>query len=225
MKIVRLAMAFAVTILTGVFSPFAARAQTTAPVEAHNVVLVHGAWADGSSWAGVIPYLQAAGLKVTAVQNPLTSLEDSVAATRRALALQDGPTVLVAHSWGGTVISEAGIDPKVTALVYVAPRAAPTPERTSSRSPESFPPGRYVPASRNMTVSPNCPRSPSSNISQMASSPGKQRCFMPCRSRPRLRCSADEPQRRPGARNLRGMRCRSSIRPSIPTWSDSWQSA
>jgi len=101
----------------------AASAQTTKPVEARNVVLVHGAWADGSSWAEVIARLQAAGLHVTAVQNPLTSLADSVAATRRALALQDGPTVLVAHSWGGTVISEAGTDPKVSALVYVAARA------------------------------------------------------------------------------------------------------
>lgn len=91
--------------------------------KARNVVLVHGAWADGSSWSDVIPHLQAAGLRVTAVQNPLTSLEDSVAATRRALALQDGPTVLVAHSWGGTVISEVGGDPKVSALVYVAARA------------------------------------------------------------------------------------------------------
>src|SRR5882724_11743987 len=84
-----------------------------------NVVLVHGAWADGSSWSKIIPLLQAAGLNVAAVQNPLTSLDDSVAATRRALALQDGPTVLVAHSWGGTVISEVGTDPKVSALVYV----------------------------------------------------------------------------------------------------------
>ena len=105
------------------FSGVAAHAETAAPVVARNVVLVHGAWADGSSWAKVIPYLQAAGLKVTAVQNPLTSLDDSVAATRRALALQDGPTVLVAHSWGGTVISETGTDPKVSALVYVAARA------------------------------------------------------------------------------------------------------
>jgi pimeloyl-ACP methyl ester carboxylesterase len=101
----------------------AAKAQTSAPAKATNVVLVHGAWADGSSWAEVIPRLQAAGLKVTAVQNPLSSLEDSVAATRRALALQDGPTVLAAHSWGGTVISEVGTDPKVSALVYVAARA------------------------------------------------------------------------------------------------------
>lgn len=94
-----------------------------APPKAANVVLVHGAWADGSSWAQVIPYLQAAGLKVTAVQNPLTSLADSVAATRRALALQDGPTVLVGHSWGGTVVSEVGGDAKISALVYIAARA------------------------------------------------------------------------------------------------------
>lgn len=101
----------------------AALAETSAPVKAKNVLLVHGAWADGSSWAEVIPRLQAAGLNVTAVQNPLSSLEDSVAETRRALALQDGPTVVVAHSWGGTVISEIGTDPKVSALVYVAARA------------------------------------------------------------------------------------------------------
>src|ERR1700681_2588218 len=115
--------AIAAAVLTATLGGFEAQAQPTATVEARNVVLVHGAWADGSSWAEVIPRLQAAGLKVTAVQNPLTSLADSVAATRRALALQDGPTVLVAHSWGGTVISEAGIDPKVSALVYVAARA------------------------------------------------------------------------------------------------------
>ena len=100
-----------------------AASQSAAPAQARNVVLVHGAWADGSSWSEVIPRLQAAGLRVTAVQNPLTSLADSVAATRRILALQNGPTVLVAHSWGGTVISETGTDPKVTALVYVAARA------------------------------------------------------------------------------------------------------
>ena len=88
-----------------------------------NVVLVHGAYADGSCWADVIGLLQQAGLRATAVQNPLTSLADDVAATQRILALQDGPTVLVGHSWAGTVISEAGVDPKVAALVYVAARA------------------------------------------------------------------------------------------------------
>lgn len=90
---------------------------------ARNVVLVHGAYADGSCWSEVIARLQQAGLRATAVQNPLTSLADDVEATRRALALQDGPTVLVGHSWAGTVISEAGVDPKVSALVYVAARA------------------------------------------------------------------------------------------------------
>ena len=115
--------AMAVGLLATTLGGVAAHAQPAAPIEARNVVLIHGAWADGSSWADVIPLLQAAGLNVTAVQNPLTSLADSVAATRRALALQDGPTVLVAHSWAGTVLSETGIDPKVTALVYVAARA------------------------------------------------------------------------------------------------------
>jgi pimeloyl-ACP methyl ester carboxylesterase len=93
-----------------------------APV-AKNVVLVHGLYADGSSWIDVIPFLQRAGLNVTAVQNPLTSLADDVAATRRALASQDGPTVLVGHSFAGTIISEAGNDPRVSALVYIAARA------------------------------------------------------------------------------------------------------
>lgn len=123
MKFARIAAALAVSMLTGTFGTFEAHAQTPAPVVAKNVVLVHGAWADGSSWSEVIARLQAAGLNVTAVQNPLTSLEDSVAATRKALALQDGPTVLVGHSWAGTVVSETGTDPKVTALVYVAARA------------------------------------------------------------------------------------------------------
>src|SRR5258708_1894319 len=84
------------------------------------IVLVHGAFADGSSWAKVIPLLEAKGFHVTAVQNPLSSLADDVAATRRAIARQDGPVILVGHSWAGMVISEAGNDPKVVGLVYVA---------------------------------------------------------------------------------------------------------
>ena len=88
-----------------------------------NVVLVHGAYADGSCWSDVIALLQRAGLRATAVQNPLSSLADDVAATQRILALQDGPTLLVGHSWAGTVISEAGVDPKVVGMVYVAARA------------------------------------------------------------------------------------------------------
>src|SRR5437667_7016925 len=104
------------------------RAQAESMVSARNVVLVHGAYADGSCWSEVIGRLLRVGLKATAVQNPLTSLADDVAGTRRILALQDGPTVLVGHSWAGTVISEAGVDPKVSALVYVAARAPDTGE-------------------------------------------------------------------------------------------------
>jgi pimeloyl-ACP methyl ester carboxylesterase len=85
-----------------------------------SVILVHGAWADGSSWSKVIPLLKAKGIKVVAIQNPLTSLDDDVAATKRAIALQDGPVVLVGHSYGGAVITEAGNDAKVVGLVYVA---------------------------------------------------------------------------------------------------------
>jgi pimeloyl-ACP methyl ester carboxylesterase len=88
-----------------------------------NVVLVHGAYADGSSWSEVIERLQAAGITATAVQNPLSSLADDVAATRVILAQRAEPTILVAHSYGGTVISEAGDDPHVAGLVYVAARA------------------------------------------------------------------------------------------------------
>lgn len=85
-----------------------------------NVVLVHGAFADGSSWAKVIPLLQSKGLNVIAVQNPLTSLQDDVAATKRAIVSMDGPVLLAGHSYGGMVISEAGKDPKVAGLLYVA---------------------------------------------------------------------------------------------------------
>ena len=87
---------------------------------ATNIVLVHGAWADGSSWSKVIPLLEAKGLHVVAVQLPLTSLADDVATVKRALALEDGPVLLVAHSYGGVVITQAGNDPKVAGLVYVA---------------------------------------------------------------------------------------------------------
>ncbi len=96
-----------------------ARAQS-APMGVKNVVLVHGAFADGSSWGKVIPQLLAKGLRVSAVQLPLTSLGDDVAVTRRAVARMDGPVLLVGHSWAGVVITEAGNDPKVAGLLYVS---------------------------------------------------------------------------------------------------------
>jgi pimeloyl-ACP methyl ester carboxylesterase len=88
--------------------------------QAKNIVIVHGAFADGSGFRKVFEILESKGYNVTIVQNPLTSLKDDVAATLRVLDKQDGPTVLVGHSWGGTVITEAGIHPKVVALVYIA---------------------------------------------------------------------------------------------------------
>jgi pimeloyl-ACP methyl ester carboxylesterase len=99
-------------MVLSLIASFAHAAPPTAPA-VKNIVLVHGAFADGSSWARVIPLLQAKGYNVTAVQNPLTSFADDVATTKRALARQDGPTILVGHSWGGVVITEAGMDPKV----------------------------------------------------------------------------------------------------------------
>jgi pimeloyl-ACP methyl ester carboxylesterase len=105
--------------------------------EIKNVVLVHGAFADGSGWRGVYDNLTARGFKVTIVQNPLTSLEDDVAATTRVLDLQDGPTILVGHSWGGTVITEAGVHPSVAGLVYVS-ALAPDAGQTTGQQYEGF---------------------------------------------------------------------------------------
>ena len=102
-----------------------------------NVVLVHGAFADGSGWRGVYENLTARGHGVTIVQNPLTSLEDDVAATTRVLDLQDGPTILVGHSWGGTVITEAGNHPR-SSVWCTCPRWPRTAARTASKQYEGF---------------------------------------------------------------------------------------
>jgi len=114
-------------------------AQANPPQGVRNIVIVHGAWADGSSWSKVIPLLQAKGLHVVAVQNPLTSLADDVAATKRAIASQDGPVLLVGHSYGGVVITEAGNDPRVVGLVYVAALAPSEGESVASVT-KPFPP-------------------------------------------------------------------------------------
>ena len=106
------------------------------------IVLVHGAFADGSSWNKVIPLLHAKGYKVVAVQNPLSSLADDVAATRRVVDAQTGKVVLVGHSWGGTVITEAGTSDKIKALVYVAAFAPSEGEASGNLGKDyAVPPG------------------------------------------------------------------------------------
>ena len=115
---------FGSVLAAGAMAALAPRLTQAANVPAaRNIVLVHGLFADGSSWSEVIPRLQAAGLNVTSVQNPLTTLDDAVAETQLVMDRQDGPTVLVGHSFSGMIVTEVGVDPKVSAVVYVAARA------------------------------------------------------------------------------------------------------
>ena len=113
-------------------------ASAASPAPQPSVVIVHGAFADGSDWAKVIPLLQREGVQVTAVQNPLSSLADDVAAARRAIDAQPGKVVLVGHSWGGTVITEAGAADKVAALVYIAAFAPDVGQNTAEQG-KGFP--------------------------------------------------------------------------------------
>lgn len=111
------------TVVAAASSILAPAAFAQSAPKAKNVVLVHGLFADGSSWSEVIPRLQAAGLNVTAVQNPLTTLPEAVDAALRVLARQDGPTVLAGHSFSGMIVTDAGVHPNVSAVAYVAARA------------------------------------------------------------------------------------------------------
>lgn len=131
---ITLTLATATTLALAMFTPVMANA---APVK--NVVLVHGAFADGAGWRGVYDELTNRGYHVQIVQNPLTSLEDDVASANRLLDQQDGPTILVGHSWGGTVITEAGVHPKVAGLVYVS-ALAPDAGETTAQQYEGFAP-------------------------------------------------------------------------------------
>lgn len=118
-----------IMLIGGLFSAGAANSAENSGEK--TVVLVHGAFADGSSWDKVIPLLKAKGLNAVAVQLPLSSLSDDIAATKRAIDLQKGPVLLVGHSWAGAVITEAGTDDKVKSLVYVTAFA---PEKGQSVS-------------------------------------------------------------------------------------------
>ncbi|WP_207458188.1 alpha/beta hydrolase [Azospirillum sp. SYSU D00513] len=126
----------------------AVQAQPKTPIPqtqaVRNVVLVHGAFADGSGWRGVYDELTGRGYKVSIVQNPLTSLADDVAATRRVLSRQDGPAILVGHSYGGTVITEAGSGPDVAGLVYVAALAPDAGESTLDQFAQIPPPPGFI---------------------------------------------------------------------------------
>jgi pimeloyl-ACP methyl ester carboxylesterase len=136
---IRNSFAFLLLALT-LFTGRALAAPAAAPPPpAKTVVLVHGAFADGSSWNAVVPLLQAKGLKVIVVQNPLSSLADDVQFTSRAIAEAKGPVVLVGHSWGGVVITQAGNDDKVKALVYVA-AFAPSVGQSLIDTVKAFPP-------------------------------------------------------------------------------------
>ena len=108
------------TLLAAAFISGSVQAETAQPIHVRNIVLVHGAWADGSSWNKIIPLLEKKGFHVTAVHLPFTTLADDAAAVKRMVALEDGPVLLVGHSYGGAVITEAGNDPKVAGLFYVA---------------------------------------------------------------------------------------------------------
>lgn len=145
-KLTILSAVVAITTSLGAANTVSARSKdsTSELKPATNVVLVHGAFADGSGWRGVYDNLPKRGYRVTIVQNPLTSLADDVAATKRALAQQNGPTVLVGHSWGGTVITEAGVDPKVTALVYVSALSPDVGETTAQQYTGFTPPPEFV---------------------------------------------------------------------------------
>jgi pimeloyl-ACP methyl ester carboxylesterase len=117
---------FSLGLAAGVVASVSSTRATAAPatpVKARNVVLVHGLFADGSCWTEVIARLQGAGLNVTSVQNPLTTLPEAVASAQRVLDRQDGPTVFGGHSFSGMIVTEAGVHPNVSALVYVAARA------------------------------------------------------------------------------------------------------
>ena len=193
-------MAVAGFLLPAVFHAGAV-AQANSPQGVRNIVIAHGAWADASSWSKVIPLLQAKGLRVVAVQNPLTSLADDVAATKRAIALQDGPVLLVGHSYGGVVITEAGNDPRVVGLVYVGALVPSDGESVASIT-KPFPPAPILSEARADAEGFLTVRDDDLCISQRS---GKRDAT--CGSRPRRTREAQRTARRELAGMVRSLYC------------------
>ena len=196
-------------------------AQTTP--KAKNVVLVHGLFADGSSWSEVIPRLQAAGLNVTSVQNPLTTLPEAVDAAVRVLGRQNGPTVLAGHSFSGMIVTEAGVHPNVSALVYVAARAPDAGEDYAALA-KQFP---TPPASAGIVFDGDEGRlSEEAFLRDFGATCRKRRQGRSSRCSGRFigPCSPAKPPTRHGGQSQAGTPSRPRIGPSILIFSASWQS-
>lgn len=198
-------------------------AARAAPVKARNIVFVHGLFADGSCWSEVIAKLQPQGFNCTSVQNPLTTLPEAVASAENVLARQDGPTVLVGHSFSGIIVTEAGAHPNVSALVYVAARA-PDADEDYTALAKTFP---TPPASAGIVFEMRgvSTRKRSYAISQATCRKQKRRSSMRFRSHSIRLCSLARRRRRPGDRSQVSMPFPRKTGRSIPISNVSWPSA
>ena len=218
--------AFSAALVTGaaasLISTRGMAANSTA-AKARNVVLVHGLFADGSCWSEVIARLQAAGLNATAVQNPLTTLPEAVASAQQVLSRQDGPTVLVGHSFSGMIVTEAGVHPSVSALVYVAARAPDAGEDYTALA-KTYP---TPPATAGIVFDGDEGR-----LSEMAFlrdfagdlPEAKARVLYAVQEQSTRLCSPARPRTRPGDRSRASMRFQRMTARSIRTSSASWPS-
>jgi len=210
--------AFSAALVTGAAASLISTggmAANSTPAKASNVVLVHGLFADGSCWSEVIARLQAAGLNATAVQNPLTTLPEAVASAQRVLAQQDGPTVLVGHSFSGMIVTEAGVHSNVSALVYVAARAPDAGEDYTALA-KTYP---TPPATAGIVFDGDEGRlSEKAFLRDLPATCRKRRpgCSTPCRSRSTRLCSPARPRTRPGDRSRATMRFQTDDRTINP---------
>jgi len=216
--------AFVSILATVATSSVLQRADAQGVPNAPNVVLVHGLFADGSCWSEVIARLQPKGIQVTAVQNPLTTLDDAVAETQRVLDRQDGPTVLAGHSFSGMIVTEAGVHPNVSAVVYVAARA-PDAEEDYAALASKFP---TPPATAGIVFDGDEGRL--SRLHFFAILPAiclrrELGCSMRSNSRFTRRFRLARLNTPPGVSSRASMQFRRMIERSTPIWSGSWPSA